>query len=91
MSNIDLKDFLQKFPEWKINGTYLERHYALKSYFKGLSFVQSVGWLAQKYQHHPDITLTFSDLKIRLTTHNSGNAITHKDISMAEQIENLWF
>ena len=61
--------------------------YEFKSYFKALNFVQVIGWLAQRANHHPDIHLTFSKVKVELTTHDAGNKITEKDYELAKLIE----
>jgi 4a-hydroxytetrahydrobiopterin dehydratase len=89
----EIQDFITKYPEWKVmdNKKALTRSFPLKSYFKGLSFLQSVGWLAQKHNHHPDLELTFSQLTCTLTTHDIGNIISNRDLFFAELIEKNWF
>jgi len=79
--------------EWQFNHekTKIVRSFPLKSYFKGLNFLQVIGWLAQKNNHHPDISLSFSELKIELTTHDKGNSVTEKDIQLAKLINEQWF
>ncbi len=93
LSTQELDAFLQKHPEWKVMGdhNFLVRVYNLKSYFKGLNFLQNIGWQAQKHNHHPDLTLTFSQLTCSLTTHDIGNKISNRDIFFAELIEKSWF
>ena len=58
--------------------------------FKGaLKFVNKVGDLAEKYNHHPDIHLVeYKKVKIVLTTHSVGG-ITEKDITLAKEINKL--
>jgi len=73
------------------NKHLLVKTFEFKAYFKALSFVQLTGWLAQKSNHHPDITLTFSKVKIELTTHDAGNMITEKDWEFATKIEAMNF
>jgi 4a-hydroxytetrahydrobiopterin dehydratase len=88
----EIQLFLENFKDWtRANDNKLERVFALKSYFKGLSFLQTVGWLAQKTNHHPDMELSFSQLRISLTTHDIGNKISNLDLAFAELVEKNWF
>lgn len=86
----ELKNFLKSHPEWSVEKNFLQRTFPLKSYFKGLSFIQTIGWLAQKLQHHPDIKITFSSLVVMMTTHDLENSISNKDLELASEIEKLW-
>lgn len=91
-SENEIKQFTTQFDQWKFcDNQKIERVFALKSYYKGLSFLQTVGWLAQKTSHHPDMELTFSQLKISLTTHDLGNKVSNLDLAFAELIEKNWF
>lgn len=91
-SESDIQLFLKKYPEWSVQqSSRLERLFTLKSYFKGLNFLQTIGWLAQKKNHHPDMELKFSSLKISLTTHDINNKISNLDLEFAELIEQNWF
>lgn len=58
--------------------------------FKGaLAFVNKVGDLAERYNHHPDIHLVeYKKVKIVLTTHSAGG-ITEKDVTLAREIDKL--
>lgn len=89
----ELKIFLSEFSEWKLidNNSKIERVFPLKSYFKGLSFIQCIGWVAQKKNHHPELELQFSQIKIKLQTHDIGNQVSILDLEFAKEIEKLWF
>jgi 4a-hydroxytetrahydrobiopterin dehydratase len=73
------------------NHRYLVRRFPLKSYFKGLAFLQTIGWEAQKRQHHPELILNFNELVVKTTTHDEGYQITNKDRELALAINALWF
>ncbi|MFP3395164.1 4a-hydroxytetrahydrobiopterin dehydratase [Brevibacterium sp. SIMBA_078] len=51
----------------------------------GLDLVAEVGSLAEAAGHHPDVTLTFPHVDIRLTSHDTG-AVTERDLNLAGQI-----
>ena len=52
------------------------------------SIVEKIWELSEKNDHHPDILLTYSGIKITLFTHDTSG-ITQKDIDLARSIENI--
>ena len=48
-----------------------------------MSFVDSVMKIADKQNHHPDMTLSWCKVHIVLTTHDSGD-VTDKDVALAK-------
>jgi 4a-hydroxytetrahydrobiopterin dehydratase len=65
----------------------LQAEFEIHPYLKALSFVSSVGCLAEEHNHHPDIHLSYGKVQIRITTHDAGNTVTDKDYQLAEAIE----
>ena len=53
--------------------------------------VNTVGYLAEAAYHHPDLTVTWARLTVKLQTHSAGG-ITDKDFELARKIEDvvLW-
>ena len=54
----------------------------------GLDLVARIGAAAEEANHHPDVTLTFPHVDIRLTSHDTG-AVTERDLKLAAQISEL--
>lgn len=54
----------------------------------GLDLVARIGERAEEAGHHPDVTLTFPHVDIRLTSHDTG-AVTERDLNLAGQISQL--
>ena len=51
----------------------------------GLRLVNSIGELAEAENHHPDVTLTYPSVGVRLTSHDVGG-VTARDVRMARSI-----
>lgn len=66
----------------------LYREFSFKNFAEALSFVNKVGELAEKANHHPDIALGWGYVKVWLTTHSDGG-VTEKDHELATQIDQL--
>jgi 4a-hydroxytetrahydrobiopterin dehydratase len=53
------------------------------------AFASRIALLAEKEQHHPQVTVGWGKVEIVLTTHDAGNKVTDKDRAMAKAIEGL--
>ena len=53
--------------------------------------VNAIGYLAEAAYHHPDLTVTWGRVIVKLSTHSAGG-ITDKDFDLARKIEDvaLW-
>lgn len=90
MNQTEITSSLQQLSGW----TYvpekkcLRKEFTFKSYLKTLSFVNAVGWLANKENHHPDMLVSFNKCVVELTTHDENN-VSAKDFSLARKIDEL--
>lgn len=66
----------------------LTKEFTFKDFNEALAFVNKVGELADKADHHPDIELSWGKVVVNLVTHSEGK-ITEKDYALAEQIDQL--
>lgn len=73
---------------WKIENQKLVKDFSFNNFKEVMIFVNAVAYLAEKYNHHPDILITYRNCKITLYTHSEGK-ITDKDIHLATKIEEL--
>ncbi len=71
---------------WKQEGDEIVRVYEFDDYLRGVNFAQMIGEIAQAQAHHPELIIRYSELEVRLTTHEDGG-VTDADIEMAEFIE----
>ena len=51
----------------------------------GLAVVNAIGAAAEEMNHHPDLTLRYPQVDVRLTSHDSGG-VTDRDIRLARAI-----
>jgi 4a-hydroxytetrahydrobiopterin dehydratase len=74
---------------WLEEENAISRNFDFKDFKEALAFVQKVGKLAEKIQHHPDIFLhDYKHVTLRLTTHDTGG-VSDKDIDLAREIDAL--
>ncbi|MEF8852007.1 MAG: 4a-hydroxytetrahydrobiopterin dehydratase [Haloarculaceae archaeon] len=74
--------------EWHREGDEIVRTYEFDAYLDGVGFAAGAGGVAQDAFHHPEITISWREVEIRLTTHDAGG-ITEKDLDLAERFDDL--
>ncbi len=68
---------------WKIiNEQHLEKKYLFKDFREALEFTNQIGEIAEKEGHHPDILLTYGEVKIQIWTHKI-NGLSESDFILA--------
>jgi 4a-hydroxytetrahydrobiopterin dehydratase len=75
--------------EWDREGEEIVRTYEFDSYLDGVGFAAGAGGVAEDAWHHPEITLTYGEVEVRLTTHDAGG-ITANDIELAERFDDIY-
>lgn len=85
LSSREVREKLEEIEGWKIKGSKIQRIYKFKKYMDGIAFVNKLAELAEKEQHHPDLTIIWTTVTVELTTHDAGG-ITLRDIRMAKKI-----
>jgi 4a-hydroxytetrahydrobiopterin dehydratase len=63
----------------------LRARFGTKKFTTGLEFVNRIGASAEAANHHPDLTLTYPEVAVTLSSHDVGG-ITSRDIDLARII-----
>ena len=73
---------------WERDGDEIVRIFEFDSYLGGVGFAGAAGGLAQEAFHHPEITIEWRAVEVRLTTHDAGG-ITENDTDLAARFDEL--
>jgi 4a-hydroxytetrahydrobiopterin dehydratase len=73
-------------PHWYYEDGWIKRKYRTGGWKGTLLAVNTVGHLAEAAWHHPDLSVSYSLVIVRLTTH-SAKGVTDKDFALAGKIE----
>jgi 4a-hydroxytetrahydrobiopterin dehydratase len=76
----------QGLTAWYLEDGWLRRKFTTDGWPTTLMLVNAVGYLAEAAWHHPDLSVTWGKVWIKLKTHSAGG-ITDKDFALAKQIE----
>jgi 4a-hydroxytetrahydrobiopterin dehydratase len=83
-----LRAAVAKLPGWRVEEGVLTRTFSFPNFVEAMAFVQSLGVEAEQMQHHPDLDIRYSKIKVALVTHDAGG-ITAKDITLAQTADGL--
>ena len=87
---LDDEEIDARLPEdWTRDGDEIVRTFEFDSYLPGIGFAAAAGGLAEDAWHHPEITITWGEVEVRLTTHDAGG-ITEKDIDLAARLDGIY-
>ena len=75
----------QGLGDWQGMPDCIKARFLTGDFATGLDLVAEIGSRAEAAGHHPDVTLTFPHVDIRLTSHDTG-AVTERDLDLAGQI-----
>lgn len=88
-SEAEIEERLQRIlPHWRLKDGWIRRKYKTNSWKGTLMVVNAVGHLAEAAWHHPDLTVSYAWVEVRLMTH-SAKGITDKDFQLASKIEEV--
>ncbi|HEY8563560.1 MAG TPA: 4a-hydroxytetrahydrobiopterin dehydratase [Pyrinomonadaceae bacterium] len=74
--------------DWRAANDRLTKRFEFRNFAESLDFVNRVGAIAERFDHHPDIFFGWGYAEITLTTHDRGG-ITDFDFALAKEIESL--
>ena len=79
---------LRNLPDWTFQENALVRTLSFPDFRAAIGFVNHVADIAEGAQHHPDLDIRYTQVRIALTTHSAGG-LTAKDFDVARQIDAL--
>jgi 4a-hydroxytetrahydrobiopterin dehydratase len=77
-----------ELPHWYYEDGWIRRKYRTAGWKATLMVVNTVGHLAEAAWHHPDLTVSYAFVIVKLITH-TAKGITDKDFALAAKIEEV--
>ncbi len=79
---------LENLDNWKKIEGKLSKDFEFTNFIEAFGFVTKIALESEKMNHHPDITISYNKVNLKLTTHDI-NQISEKDIDLAKKIDKL--
>ncbi len=83
---------LVELPGWTLDGNgtevAIQKTFRFANYLETMSFVNAVAFIAERHDHHPDMSVHFNRCVVRFNTHDV-NGISMTDIECAAEVDAL--
>ncbi len=77
-----------RLDDWRKLTQALHARFLTGNFVTGLKFVTAVGDAAERANHHPDVTLTYPFVDVKLISHDVSQ-VTQRDIDLARRISDI--
>lgn len=88
LTEAELAAGLKSLPGWSVESGAIVKTFKFAKFADGIAFVGRMAKAADAMDHHPDIDIRYTKIRVALSTHDAGG-ITAMDTKLAEQIEGL--
>ena len=88
LTDTELQAALKSLSGWVVEGGAIVKTFNFARFADGIAFVQRVAKAADAMDHHPDIDIRYTKIRVALSTHDAGG-ITSMDTKLAGEIERL--
>ena len=78
----------EELPKWYFEDGWIRRKFKTSGWKGTLMVVNTVGHLAEAAWHHPDLTVSYAFVTVKLMNH-AAKGITDKDFELAKKIEEV--
>lgn len=84
------RQLLSELEGWQLNEEHnqISKHYSFKNFYKTMSFVNAVAFIANEQNHHPDMSIGYNYCNLVLTTH-AISGLSENDFIVAAKINHL--
>lgn len=86
LSDQEVQRRLAGVPDWSLSGGQIGREYVFKDFVEAMRFVNRVADYAERAQHHPDITIRWNRVSLRVNTHDCAG-ISARDFELAHEVD----
>ncbi|MFB3896738.1 MAG: 4a-hydroxytetrahydrobiopterin dehydratase [bacterium] len=84
----EAKALNSEIPGWVLAEKSISREFKLPDFNQAMQFVNKVAVLANQENHHPDIHISYNQIRLELATHKIGG-LSLNDFILAAKIDGL--
>jgi 4a-hydroxytetrahydrobiopterin dehydratase len=90
LSHQRISQYLEHVPGWQASadGKSINKKFEFKGFFRTMSFINALAWIANQQGHHPDFSAGYSYCDVLFTTH-AVNGLTENDFICASRVNAL--
>ena len=87
-SEQQIKDRLSTLDGWVFDQDAIKKEWEFKDFAQAMVFINKIAEIAERHDHHPELSNVYSRVTLRFNTHVAGG-ITGKDFAIAAEIDTL--
>jgi 4a-hydroxytetrahydrobiopterin dehydratase len=88
LSNEEIEARLGELEGWSREGEAITKTFDEGDFVGSVEFVRRVTGPAEEMGHHPDLSISWSEVKVSITSHSAGG-LTANDFELADRIDAL--
>ena len=88
LSDEEIDEALAGLDGWNREGDAIAREFDRGDFVGSVRFVDAIVDPAEEMGHHPDLEISWSTVKVTITTHSEGG-LTDADFELARRIDQL--
>jgi len=86
LTGTEIKSSLKELNGWKHVGKFITKTYEFDHFMDAIAFVNEVAEAAEREDHHPDINIRYTTVRLSIQTHSEGG-VTRWDVGLAKAID----
>ena len=88
LSAAELAQHLPALPRWEHADGCLRKTFGFADYYRTIGFVNALAWMANRQDHHPDLSVHYNRVVVTWSTHDAGG-VTLNDCICAAKTDRL--
>ena len=84
----DICKLLNSVGDWVRTNHRIQKPFHFNNFMESIAFVNAIAAIAEAEDHHPDITISWNQVILSLTTH-AVNGLSENDFILAAKIDQL--
>lgn len=88
LSDSEIEARLEEHPGWSRAGNAIEKSFRRGDFVGSVNFVNAIAGPAEEMNHHPDLAISWDEVRVSLSTHSDGG-VTPADFELAAKIDAL--
>jgi 4a-hydroxytetrahydrobiopterin dehydratase len=88
LSDGEIESRLAELEGWKREGETIVKTFELADFVGSVGFIDRVVEPAEEMGHHPDLSVSWNEVRVSITTHAAGG-LTTNDFELAKRIDEV--
>jgi 4a-hydroxytetrahydrobiopterin dehydratase len=90
LTRTEAQKLLTELNDWALidDARLLAKSFHFEDFAESMAFVNKIAAIAEEEGHHPDLTISYSDVGVELTTHAIGG-LSENDFIIAAKIDEI--